>query len=111
MLTLKNAQIPPPFSPFRFPLNPIILINKPDIPRPLRVPPHKLLVSRRPLRLLIPRQHALNTHAHALDVLHRAPALVAEEIEADDAVAVDVGMKGDGARGLGEGKEGDFGCF
>ena len=87
----------------------IILIVKPYIPRPLRVPPHKVLVTRRPLVLTVPRQHALDAHAHALDVLHGAPAGAAEQVEADDAVGVDVRVHGDFA--VGERDEGYFGGF
>lgn len=76
---------------------PIIMINKIDIPRPLGVMPHELLVPFRPLVLRVPRQHALDTHAHALHILHRAPAGGAEEVEADDAVGVDVWVDRDGA--------------
>lgn len=60
----------------------------------------------RSLVLRVAGQHALQAHADALDVLHRTPAGGAEEVEADDAVAVDVWMHGDGAgrRGRGRGK-------
>lgn len=113
MLTLK-PPIPQPPIHHHLPAHPshrTILINKPDIPGPLRIPPHKLLIPRRPLSPRVPRQHALDAHAHALDVLNGAPALGPKEIKADDAVAVDVGVEGDGAGGLGEGEEGYFGGF
>lgn len=71
------------------------MILKPDIPRPLRVQPHKVVVPGRPLVLRVARQHALQAHAHALDVLHGRPAGRAEQIETDDAVAVDVRVDGD----------------
>lgn len=60
----------------------------------------ELLVSGRPLVLGIARQHALEAHAYALDVLDRTPALVAQEIEAYDAVGINVRMHGNRAVGL-----------
>ena len=72
------------------------MINKTNIPRPLRITPHKRLIPLGPLILRIPRQHALDTHTHALHILHGAPARGAEQVEADDAVGVDVRMDGDG---------------
>lgn len=71
------------------------MILKPYIPRPLRVQPHEILVPRGALVLRVARQHALQAHAHALDVLHGRPAGRAEQVEADDAVAVDVRVDGD----------------
>lgn len=47
---------------------------------------HELRISFRTLVLGVAGQHALQGHAYALDVLDGAPALGAEEIEADDAV-------------------------
>lgn len=74
-----------------------VIIHKPNIPRPLNIPSHKLLVTGWTLILGIPRQHALYAHAYARDVLHGAPALGVEKVQADDAVGVDVGVYGDGA--------------
>ena len=62
------------------PSNTTILINKSNIPRPLRIPRHKLLIPRRSFILRVPRQHALNRHTHALHILHWGPALCAEKI-------------------------------
>ena len=102
------AFFPPP--PHKL-SNSTIFIAKPDIPRSLRIPLYKLLVPRRTLILGISRQHTLQTHGHALDVLDGTPAGGAEEIEADDAVGVDVRVDGDFAgRGCG-GYKGDFGGF
>ena len=70
------------------------MIHKTDIPRALRITPHKRLIALRSLILRVPCQHALDTHAHALNILHRAPARVAEEVEADDAIRVDVRVDG-----------------
>ena len=80
-----------------------------DIPRPLPVHAHKVLVPRWSLVLIITRQHALKAHADALDVVHRAPAGLVEEVQADDAVGVHVRVHGDRVRGVG--CEGDFGGF
>lgn len=114
----RHANPQTPYSPtphhHHLPAHPshrTILINKPNIPGPLRIPPHKLLIPRRPLGPRVPRQHALDAHAHAFDILNGAPALGPKEIKADDAVAVDVGVEGDGAGRLGEGEEGYFRGF
>ena len=80
-----------------------------DIPRSEPVCPYELLVAGRPLILRVPCQHALQAHAHTLDILHGAPALLSEEIEADDAVGVDVGMYWDGS--IGQMDEGDLWGF
>ena len=79
------------------------------VPWPQAVPPDELLVAWRSLVLGVPCQHALQAHAHALDVLHGAPALLAEEVEADDAVGVDVGVHRD--RSVGQVDEGYLGRF
>lgn len=70
-----------------------------DVPGPQAVASDELFVARRPLILGIARQHALETHADTLDVLYRAPSLLSQEIEADDAVRVDVRMYGYGSIG------------
>jgi len=85
------------------------MILKPYIPRPLRIQPHEILVPRGALVLRVARQHALQAHAHALDVLHGRPAGRAEEVEADDAVAVDVGVDGDSTDDGGAGRGGGGG--
>ena len=77
------------------------MIIKPNIPRSLRVPPTEILVPLGSLVLIVARQHALDAHAYTLDVLHGAPALGAEQVEADDAVGVNVGVHRDDARGVG----------
>lgn len=71
------------------------------------VPADKVLVPLRALVLGVPRQHALQAHADALDVLHRTPSLLAEKVEADDAVRVDVRVDRDWA--VGKLDEDDFG--
>lgn len=71
------------------------------------VPADKILVPRRALILGVPRQHALKAHTDTLDVLHRTPSLLAEEVEADDAVRVYVGMNRN--RPVGKLHEDDFG--
>jgi hypothetical protein len=73
----------------------MIVEQEVDIPWPLSIASHECFVSRRPLILRIACQHTLQTHTHALYIVHRAPALFVEQIEADDAVGVDVRMHGD----------------
>lgn len=70
----------------------IIVVEKVNVSGSQTVASHKLLVSRWSLVLNVAGQHALQAHADALDVLDWTPALVAEEIEADDAIRVDVGV-------------------
>ena len=60
------------------PSNRVIIVEESNISRPLRVPPHKVLIPRRPLALGVARQHALYTHANTLDVLNRTPTLTAQ---------------------------------
>lgn len=91
-------------------LNGGILIDEPDISGPLRVSADKLLVAGGTLVLGVARQHALDAHADALNIVDGAPALGAQQIETDDAVGVDVRV--DGNRPLRRfGYERDFGCF
>ena len=97
----------------------IIIILKPNIPRPPLITRHKLLIPRGPFILGIRRQHALDAHADTLDRLHGRPAGTAEQVETDDAVAVDVRVDGDREGGCfwggvcweGVGCELDFGGF
>lgn len=42
----------------------------------------------------VARKHALDAHTHALDILYGTPTRAAQEIQADDAVGVDVRMHG-----------------
>lgn len=66
----------------------VIVVVEIDVPRPQTVAPDKFLVPRRALILGVTRQHALQRHTHALNVLHRAPSLLAKEVETDDTVRV-----------------------
>lgn len=70
----------------------VIVIVEIDVPRPQSIAPDEFLVPGRALVFGVARQHALQGHAHALNVLHRAPSLLAQEVETDDAVRVDVGV-------------------
>nr|POF07879.1 hypothetical protein CFP56_66171 [Quercus suber] len=69
------------------------MIQEVDVSRSLPVTTHKLLVPRRPFGLGVTRQHALNTDTDALNIVHGAPALRVQQIEADYAVGVDVGVQ------------------
>lgn len=53
----------------------VIMENKVQIPRSLSVILHKLVITRRPLLLVITRQHALQANANALNIMNGAPAL------------------------------------
>jgi len=63
-----------------------------DVSGTPRITPHKVLISRRSLILCIPRQHALQTNAYALDIVYWAPSSLVQKIEADYTVGVDVGV-------------------
>jgi hypothetical protein len=70
--------------------------HKVDIPRPLSVVAHKVLIALGPLLLRVGRQHALQADAYTLDVVDGRPALSVEQVEADDAVGVNVRVPRDG---------------
>lgn len=80
--------------------NIIIIILKVNIPRPTAIRNHEIAVPRRPLVARIRRQHTLDTHADALDRLHGRPPGRAEQVQADNSVAVDVRVDGDWAPGV-----------
>lgn len=56
----------------------VVMIVEVDVPGSQPIAPHKLIVARRPLIFCVARQHTLQAHTHALDILYRAPALLAE---------------------------------
>jgi hypothetical protein len=97
-----------------------IVVKEVDIPRPLTVVAHELTIARRSytilafqsysihphtsngtnvltLSLCVARQHALDTDTHALHVMHRAPSLRVQQVQAYNAVAVDVRVHGNRA--------------
>lgn len=63
-----------------------------NVPGPQTVALDEVCVSRRSFVLGVAGQHTLQAHANSLDALDWAPALLAEEVEADDAVRVDMGV-------------------
>ena len=68
----------------------IIVVVEINILRPQSVGSDELFISRRSLVLCVPRQHALQTHADAFDILYGTPPLLAQQVETNDAVGVDV---------------------
>lgn len=72
----------------------IILVDERNISDAPTVVCHELAVTRGSLIARVCGQHALDAHTHALDGLYGRPAGGTEEIEADDAVTVDVGVHG-----------------
>jgi hypothetical protein len=72
----------------------------------LFVIPHEILIPLGPLLLIITAQHALQTNTHALDIMYGRPAGAVEQVEADDAVGVDVRVPGYRVRVVAD--EGDF---
>ena len=91
-----HANISPPQPPLQ--LHGIIVIVEVDVPRSCAVHTHKLIIALGPFPLGVARQHALDAHAHALHILHRRPALCAQEIQTYIAVRVDVRVDGYGPR-------------
>jgi hypothetical protein len=87
----------------------IVMEHKVDVPRSLCIVPYELLITLRSLLLCVAREHALQTHTHALDVVYGRPALAIEQVEADDAVRVDVRVPWDWVRVVFY--EYDFGCL
>ena len=82
------------------------MVVKVDVTGPLAVGSDKVGIARRPLILCIAGQHALQTHADTLDVLNRAPALRPEQVEANNAIGVDMRVHRD--RPIGELEKHDF---
>lgn len=80
--------------------NIVIVILEVNIPRPTAIRSNEIAVPRRPLVARVRRQHTLNTHADALDRLHGRPSSRAEQVQADNPVAVDVRVDGDWAPGV-----------
>lgn len=79
------------------PLHGIVVVEELNVAGPQFVAPHKVRVAGRSLVFVVTSQHALNAHTHTLDALDGAPARLSEEVEADDAVGVDMGMHRDWA--------------
>jgi hypothetical protein len=87
----------------------VVMVIELHVPRAQPVAPNKLFVPGRTLVLCIASQHALDTHADALYVLNRAPTLSTKEIQADEAIRVDMRMHGNWS--IGKLDESDFGRF
>lgn len=81
----------------------VVLVDKVDVADATAVGGDEFLVTGGSFVAGIGGQHALQTHANALDVLHGRPTGRAEEIEADNAVAIDVGVDGNRAGCTGRG--------
>ena len=70
-----------------------------NIPRPLLVVAHEVIVARRTFFGGITREHALQAHTYAFHIVNGGPSRAIEEVEANDAVGVDVRVPGYGVRG------------
>lgn len=70
----------------------IVVVIEVDVPGPQPIALHEFIVARRSLILRVASQHALQAHTNALDVLYGTPALLTKQIEAYDAIRVDVRM-------------------
>ena len=96
----------PTIQPTNF-LDGVIVVDEPYISNRSARTEDKLVVAFRPLVLGVSRQHTLDGHADAFDALDGRPAVAGgEQVEADDSVAVDVGMHGNLT--LGGGNEHNF---
>jgi hypothetical protein len=73
----------------------VILIDEVDITDATAVGGNELLVTGGSLIAIVGGKHALKAHADALNCLHWGPAGGAQEIKADNAIAVDMGMHWD----------------
>jgi len=85
--------------------------DKINISGPARITPDKLCITRRSFALTVPHQHTHDTQRHALGVLHRTPPLTRQQIQTDDAVAVDMWVQRDVARWRRRPDEDYFGRF
>ena len=79
----------------------VVLIDEVDIADTAAVVSDEFLVAGWPLVTVVRSQHALEAHADTFDSLNWRPAGRSEQIEANDSVAVDVGMHGNRAGGAG----------
>jgi hypothetical protein len=87
----------------------VVMVIELHVPRAQPVAPNKLFISGRALVLCIASEHALDTHADALYILNRTPTLSTEEIQADEAIRIDMRMHGN--RSIGKLDESDLGRF
>jgi hypothetical protein len=84
---------------------------KTDIPRPLSIISDKVLIPLRSLLLGVAREHALQAYTHAFNIVDGGPTGAVKQVEADDAVGVDVWVPGYGAGfGAEEDYFGGLGC-
>ena len=73
-----------------FPSHARVVIIEVDVLRALCISPHEILITRWSLILCVTRQHALDAHAHTFHILYRTPPLSTQQIQADDAIRVDM---------------------
>lgn len=81
-------------------LHGVVVVEKLYVSRSLSITSHKVLIAWWSLVLVVTRQHALDAHADTGDALNGTPALLAKQIETDNAVGVYVRVHGDGTVGL-----------
>lgn len=72
----------------------VIVIVELDVLRSRLVCADEVGVAFGPVVLCIAREHALDAHTYALDILYGTPARGSQEVQADDAVGVDVRVHG-----------------
>lgn len=73
----------------------VILIDKVNVTDAAAIGGNELLVTGGSLITIVGGKHALEAHADALDCLYWGPTGGTQEIKADNAIAVDVGMHWD----------------
>lgn len=71
------------------------MVDKINVTRTSTVALDKLVIIWGSFVFCIAGQHALDAHADTFSTLDRTPALVAEQVEADDSVRVYVWVHGD----------------
>ena len=92
----------------------VILVDKVDVTDATAVGGNKFLVAGGSLITIVGGKHALKAHADALNCLYWRPTGGTQEVKADNAIAVDVGMHWDRAGCAGGGRtldELDLGGF
>ena len=75
----------------------VILVDKVDVTDTTAVGGNEFLVASGSLITIVGGKHALKAHADALDCLYWRPTGGTQEVKADNAIAVDVGMHRDRA--------------
>lgn len=94
---LVTPHVPSTVGPY---LHIVVVVKEIDIPGPPSIVVDEIGITWGPFIPRVRSQHALDTHADALDGLNRRPPRGTQQIQADDAIAVDMGMDRNRTRGI-----------